>query len=79
MKNHYLSLKKIAQGLDMSYESIRIILVYVLGMKRVVARLVPEELDFIKKEHRKSDPTFMKDIITGDETWVYGFVMQISR
>ena len=56
-------------------------------MRRVAARLVPKELNFLQKEHRKqvaedmleqanSDPTFMKHIITGGETWVYEFAMQ---
>ncbi|KMQ87532.1 mariner mos1 transposase [Lasius niger] len=59
-------------------------------MKRVAARLVPKELNFLQKEHRKqvaedmifrasTDPTFMKRIITGDETWVYEYDMQTSQ
>ncbi|CAK9799943.1 Mariner Mos1 transposase [Anthophora quadrimaculata] len=59
-------------------------------MRRVAARLVPKELNFLQKEHRKavaedmisrasSDFTFMKRIITGDETWVYEYDMQTSQ
>lgn len=77
-----------AQDLGISHESVRTILVDVLGMRR--ARLVPKELNFLQKEHRKqvaedmleranSDPIFMKRIITGDETWVYEFDMQTSQ
>lgn len=90
MKNRHSSLREMAQDLSISHESVRTILVDVLGMRRVSARLVPKELNFLQKEHRKqvaedmleranSDPTFMKRIITGDETWVYEFDMQTSQ
>ena len=56
-------------------------------MKRVAARLVPKDLNFLQKELRvefvremlanvADDPTFIKRIITGDEMWVYDFVLQ---
>ncbi|XP_012231261.1 protein GVQW3-like [Linepithema humile] len=90
MENRHSNLREMAQDLDMSHESVHIILVDVLGMRRVAARLVPKELNFLQKEHRKqvaedmlqranSDPTFIKRIITGDETWVYEFDMQTSQ
>lgn len=90
MENRHASLREMAQDLDMSHESVRTVLVDVLGMRRVAARLVPKELNFLQKEHRKqvaedmleranSDPTFIKRIITGDETWVYEFDMQTSQ
>ena len=59
-------------------------------MKRVAARLVPKDLNFLQKLNRvkiaedmlervNSDPTFIKRIVTGDETWVYEFDMQTSQ
>lgn len=59
-------------------------------MKHVAARLVPKDLNFLQKLNRirgagdmlervNSDPTFMKRIVTGDETWVYEFDMQTSQ
>ncbi|XP_043260410.1 uncharacterized protein LOC122401986 [Colletes gigas] len=59
-------------------------------MRRVAARLVPKELNFLQKEHQEavaedtisrasSDFTFMKRIITGNETWVYEYDMQTSQ
>ena len=44
-----LSLREIAAELSMSYESIRTILNGYLGMKRVAARLVPKNLNFLQK------------------------------
>jgi hypothetical protein len=48
-------------------------------MQNIVARLVPKDLNFLQKLNRmrvaedtlervNSDPTFMKRIVTGDET-----------
>ncbi|KAJ0172692.1 hypothetical protein K1T71_011831 [Dendrolimus kikuchii] len=59
-------------------------------MKHVAARLVPKDLNLLQKLNRirvaedmlervNSDRTFMKCIITGDETWVYEYDMQTSQ
>ena len=48
-ENRHLSLREIATGLSVSPESIRIILNDCLGMKRVAARLVPKDLNFLQK------------------------------
>ncbi|XP_026822225.1 protein GVQW3-like [Rhopalosiphum maidis] len=55
-----------------------------LDMRRVAAKFVPKLLSGEQKENRKqiatdllecseSDDFFFKSIITGDETWVYGY------
>ena len=55
-----------------------------LGLRRVAAKLVPKDLNFIQKRDRvdvakdmlskvDSDPSFIKRIITGDETWIYEY------
>jgi histone-lysine N-methyltransferase SETMAR len=55
-----------------------------LGMRRVSAKLVPLLLTQNQTEHRatacrellqraENDATFLSSIITGDETWVYGY------
>nr|APL98288.1 putative DD34D transposase [Bactrocera tryoni] len=90
LENRQASVREMARELDISRESVRMILVDILGMKRVLARLVPIKLNFFQKEYRKqvsldmldranSDPTFMESIITADETWVYEFDMQTSQ
>lgn len=89
-ENRHASLREIAHDLNMSHESVRTILTDILGMRRVAARLVPKELNFLQKQYREqvasdmlertnSDPTFMERIITGDETWVYEYEMQTSQ
>ena len=47
-KNRHLSLREIAAELSVSHESIRTILNDYLGMKRVAARLVPKDLNFLQ-------------------------------
>ena len=55
-----------------------------LGLRRVAAKLVPKDLKFMQKRDRvdvakdmlsklDSDPSFIKRIITGDETWIYEY------
>lgn len=90
LENRRTSLREIAHDLKISHESARTILIDILGMRKVAARLVPKDLNFLQKRHREqvasdmldrcnSDSTFMERIITGDETWVYEYDMQTSQ
>lgn len=47
VENSHTSLRKIARDLNISYEAVRIILTEHLSMKRVAARFVPKELNFL--------------------------------
>ena len=60
-----------------------------LNLRRVSAKFVPKLLMEQQKELRKEisenmldlanhDPEFIKTIITGDETWVYGYDQEIK-
>ena len=88
-ENRHSSLREIPAELSVSHESIYTILNDFLGMKRIAARLIPKDLNFLQKLNRvkvvedmlervNSDPTFIKRIVTGHETWVYEFDMQTS-
>lgn len=90
LENHSIGIREISALLDISFGSAEHILVDILGMKRVAARLVPKELNFLQKQRRidvskemifnaESDPTFMERIITGDETWVYEYDMPTTQ
>lgn len=90
LENHHASVREIARELNIGREAARLILTDNLGMRRVAARFVPKELNFLQKDHRvqvsldmldrvNSDPTFMERIITGDETWVYEYDMLTSQ
>ena len=77
--NRCLGIKEIAEAINISYGSNQYIVVHVLDMKRVSARLIPKDLNFLQKERRvvvakemlanvADDPIFIKRIITGNET-----------
>ena len=53
-------------------------------MKRIAAKFVPRLLNNDKRDHRvqlctelqeavRHDPNFLSRVITGDESWVYGY------
>ena len=94
LKNHRVGIREVAKALNIFYGSTQHTVIHVLGMKRVVARLVPKDLNFLQKERRvevakemldnvTDGPTFIKRIIIGDKTWVYEYdvetVQQYSK
>ena len=87
INNRKLTIRELAEDLNIAYGSIQDIVVNGLGLRRVAAKLVLKELNFMQKRDRvviakdmiskaESDPTFIKRIITGDETWVYEYDTQ---
>ena len=90
LENRHVGIKEVAEALNISYGSTQHIVVHVLGIKRVVARLVPKELNFLQKERRvedakkmltnvDDDPAFIKLIIGCDETWVYKYDVETAQ
>ena len=60
-ENRHLSLREITAELSVSHESIRTILNDFFGMKRVAARLVPKDLNFLQKliEYHRTTTVFI--------------------
>ena len=90
LKNRRVGIREVAEALNISYGSTQHIVVHFLGMKPAAARLVPKNLNFLQKERRvevakkmlanvADDPTFIKRIITGHETWVYEYDVEIAQ
>jgi len=84
LKNRRITIREIADDLNISFGSCQSILTDVLGMTRVSAKFVPKLLNFDQKQRRMNiaqdmlndvndDPDLLKRVITGDETWVYGY------
>jgi transposase len=84
LQNRRLTIREIAEDLRISFGTSQAILTEKLNMQRVAAKLVPCVLtDDHKAKHvnisqellyRVSvDENFLKNIVTGDETWVYGY------
>jgi len=78
------SIHDVCEIVGLSYGTVQRILADNLNMRRISARFVPRLLSDDQKAHRisvcrelkqqaKDDPNFISSIITGDETWVYGY------
>lgn len=61
LENRRTSLREIAHDLKISHESARTILIDILGMRKVAARLVPKDLNFLQKRHREQVASDMLD------------------
>lgn len=78
-----LTVRELANEAGISIGSCHEILTENLQMRRVAAKFVPRLLTLEQKENRlticqdlknrSADINFIKNIITGDETWVYGY------
>jgi histone-lysine N-methyltransferase SETMAR len=78
------SFKDIAAIVNVSYGTVQTILTFDLNMRWIVAKFVPRLLTPKQKEHHVAvcqelrqhtlgDPSFMLRVITGYESWVYGY------
>ncbi|XP_011859020.1 PREDICTED: putative uncharacterized protein FLJ37770 [Vollenhovia emeryi] len=75
---------EVAEDLNISIGSCHSIFTNDLGMRRIAAKFVPKLLTFDQKQHRiniatelldsvRDDPNLLQRVITGDESWVYGY------
>jgi hypothetical protein len=83
LQNRRLTIREIAEDVGISFGSCRAILTEKLNMHRVTTKFVPCVLTEDQKANRvishklldrvSVDKNFLKTIVTGDETWVYGY------
>ncbi|XP_053957099.1 uncharacterized protein LOC128862448 [Anastrepha ludens] len=84
MRDRRVTIREIAEEVDIITFSAQFIVTEDLVIKRVAAKFVPKLLTVEQKELRvevsqdmldsiNSDPDFMNTIITGDESWVYRY------
>ena len=81
LEDRLLTVQEIVTEVVISIGSVHSILTENLNLRRVSAKFVPKLLMEQQKELQKEffedmldhDPEFIKTIITGDETWVYGY------
>jgi len=82
--NRQLTIRKISEDLNISYGSVQNISTTDLNMRRKSAKFVPCVLTVKQKQqrlsvslelhdHAASDSSFLGNVITEDETWVYGY------
>ena len=84
LANRRITVREVAEDLDISIGSCHSIFINDLGMRRVAAKFVPKLLNCDQKQHRmnianemldsvRDDPNLLQRVITGDESWVYGY------
>lgn len=90
MQNRRITIRELVDEVSISFGSIQSILTDDLGLRRVSAKFVPKLLTFEQKNLRleiaqdmletvNGDPDFMNTVITGDESWVYGYDPETKR
>ena len=78
------SIREVAEDVEIAFSMCQKILTADLQMRRVSAKFVPHLLTAEQKddhvsictdlrERAQNDPNFMSSVITGDESWVYGY------
>ncbi|UYV73532.1 hypothetical protein LAZ67_10004011 [Cordylochernes scorpioides] len=84
LANHRITVREVAEDLNISIGSCHSIFINDLGMRRVDTKFVPKLLNCDQKQHRmnnpnemldsvRNDPNLLQRVITGDEAWVYGY------
>ena len=84
MENRRITIREVAEDVGISVGLCHAIFSDILGLKRVAAKFVPKLLNFDQKIRRvtiaqemlndvNDDPDLLKMVITGDESWVYGY------
>ncbi|UYV70168.1 hypothetical protein LAZ67_7002057 [Cordylochernes scorpioides] len=84
LANRRITVREVAEDLNISIGSCHSIFINDLGMRRVAAKFVPKLLNCDQKQHRmnianemldsvRDGPNLLQRVITGDEAWVYGY------
>jgi len=84
MQDRRITVRELAGEVEVSIGSVHTILTVDLGLRRVSAKFVPKLLTMEQKQLRleivqdmldcvESDSNFLNTVITGDESWVYGY------
>ncbi|UYV75705.1 EPM2AIP1 [Cordylochernes scorpioides] len=84
LANRRITVREVAEDLNISIGSCHSIFINDLGMRRVAAKFVPKLLNCDQKQHRmnianemldsvRDDPNLLQRVITGDEAWAYGY------
>ena len=84
LDNSGITIREVADDVGISFGSCQSIFTDVLGMKHEATNIVPKVLNFEQKQCRmdiaqemlttfNDDPALLKKVITGGESWVYGY------
>ena len=84
MQDRRITVRELAGEVGVSIGSVHTILTADLGLRRMSAKFVPKLLTMEQKQLRmeiaqnmpecvENDSKFLNNVITGDESWVYGY------
>ncbi|UYV73768.1 hypothetical protein LAZ67_11000814 [Cordylochernes scorpioides] len=90
LEDRRITIREVAEEARISFGSTQSIIMDILGVRRLNAVLVPKDLTFDQKNARKEtaslnleattdDPELLKRVITGYETWIYGFDSETTQ
>jgi len=85
-----LTVRMIASELNLNHTTVHQILTEELAMKKLCAKFVPKNLTIEQKDNRKDmclhlleqiqrDRNFLKNVITGDEIWIFEYDPETKR
>ena len=84
--DHLLTVRMIASELNMNHTMVHQILTQELAMRKLCAKIVPRNQTIEQKdvclhllERIQSDRNFLKNVITGDETWIFEYDPETKR
>ena len=82
-ENRRLTVRSIAEQVNIDRETVRKILTEDLDMRKVCAKMVPKELTEEQKQRRvtilERQDDILGHVITGDETWVYQYDPEMKQ
>jgi len=86
-ENRRLTVRSIAEQVNIDRETVRKILTEDLDMRNMCAKMVPKELTKEQKQRRvttcqdllERQDDILGHVITGDETWVYQYDPETKR
>ena len=85
-----LSIKMMADQLGLNRETVRLVLIEDLGMRKICAKMVPRLLTDDQKQRRvdacqdilqqlEANPELLNNVITGDESWFFRYDPETKR
>jgi len=80
----------IASELNLNHTTVHQILTQELAIRKLCVKIVPKNLTIEQKDNRKdvclhlleriqNDRNFLKNVITGDETWIFEYDPETKR
>ncbi|UYV80894.1 hypothetical protein LAZ67_19002117 [Cordylochernes scorpioides] len=90
LEDRRITVREVTEEAGISFRSTQSIIKDILGVRRLNAVLVPKDFTFDQKnawketaslnlEATTDDPELLKRVITGDETWIYGFDSETTQ